>query len=200
VELVVDWRRRIDLTGADSPEEAARVLVLGGLSCLPYLPAAGAMVDVGSGAGSPGIPIAVARPQARLVLVEASRRKAAFLGLVAGALRLGNVDARHARAEDLGRDQAHRGRYDAATARAVAALPVVLELVLPLVRVGGVAVLPRGRAAAEELRAAAPVVRALGGDGEVGPGGLIVVRKVRDTPARFPRRPGVPARRPLLGA
>jgi 16S rRNA (guanine527-N7)-methyltransferase len=199
IALVLEWRGRLNLTGARTAEDAARVLVLDGLSGLSYLPTGGAIVDLGSGAGSPGLLIAVLRPEARVVLVEASRRKAAFLALAGRELGLANVDVRQARAEDLGRDPGHRGRYDGATARALAPLPVVLELVLPLLRHGGVAVLPRGRDAEAELASGEPVARLLGGAGEAPAAGLIVVRKFGETPPRFPRRPGVPARRPLSG-
>lgn len=197
VQLVLRWRARLNLTAADTEEEAARVLVGEALESLPYLPDRGMIVDVGSGSGTPGIPIAVVRPRTRVVLVEASRRKAGFLEVVLRELGLRNADVVCARAEALGRSAAHRERYDAATARAVAPLSALVELVLPLVAIGGVAVLPRGPSAREALRRAADAVRVLGGAGEVHAGGLVVVRKLGATPPEYPRRTGVPARRPL---
>lgn len=197
MQLVLSWRDRLNLTGLATEDDAARVLVGEALDCLPHLPERGVIVDVGSGSGTPGVPIGVARPGVRVVLLEASRKKAGFLEVVLRELGLRNADVLCARAESLGRSPAHRERYDAATARAVAPLPVLAELVLPFVKVGGVAVLPRGPAAAEALRGAAGAVRLLGGAGEVRPHGMIVVRKVAATPPAYPRRPGVPARRPL---
>jgi 16S rRNA (guanine527-N7)-methyltransferase len=197
VQLVLSWRDRLNLTGLTTEDDAARVLVGEALDCLPHLPERGVIVDVGSGSGTPGVPIGVARPGVRVVLLEASRKKAGFLEVVLRELGLRNADVVCARAESLGRSPAHRERYDAATARAVAPLPLLAELVLPLVKVGGVAVLPSGPAASEALRGAAGAVRLLGGAGEVRPRGMIVVRKVAATPPAYPRRPGVPARRPL---
>jgi len=197
VELVLSWRDRINLTGMRTEAEAVRVLVIDALACLPPLPNRGTIVDLGSGSGTPGVPIAVARPGLRVLLVEASRKKAGFLGVVLRALGLANADVVHARAEVLGRMPAHRERYDAATARAVAPLPVLAELALPLVRVGGLAVFPKGPRAAQEMTAGASALRLLGGAGEARASGMIVVRKVAPTPAPYPRRPGVPNKHPL---
>jgi len=197
VGLVVSWRDRLNLTGVRTEAEAARVLVVDALACLPYLPDRGTVVDLGSGSGTPGVPIAVARPAVRVLLVEASRKKAGFLGVVLRALGLGNADVVHARAEALGRMPAHRERYDAATARAVASLPVLAELALPLVRVGGLAVFLKGPHGEGEMSAAAGVVQLLGGVAEARALGMIVVRKVAPTPPPYPRRPGLPGRRPL---
>jgi 16S rRNA (guanine527-N7)-methyltransferase len=197
VQLVLAWRPRLNLTAAGTEERATRVLVGDALDCLPYLPDRGLIVDVGSGSGTPGIPVAVARPGTHVTLVEASRKKAGFLEVVVRELALRNADVVFARAETLGRSPAHRERYDAATARAVAPLPVLAELVLPLVRVGGVAVLPRGPSARDALRGGGDAMRALGGAGDVRAGEVIVVRKVAPTPPAYPRGPGIPARRPL---
>lgn len=199
VRLVLSWRDRLNLTGLTTEDDAARVLADEALDCLPYLPERGVIVDVGSGSGTPGVPIAVARPGVRVVLLEASRKKAGFLEVAVRELGLRNADVLCVRAESLGRSPAHRERYDAATARAVAPLPVVAELVLPLVKVGGVVVLPSGRVASEALSGAAGALRLLGGAGEVGAHDMIVLRKVGATPQAYPRRPGVPARRPLNG-
>ena len=180
-----------------------RLLVVDALALLPHLPADGSIVDLGSGAGTPAIPLAVVRPQSRFVLVEASRKKAGFLDVVCRELRLGNVHVLHARAEDLGRMPSHRERYDAVTARAVADLSVLAEYALPLLKVGGVAVLPKRSRARLEAARARPALALLGGAAAVyesppPPGSqIIVLRKNGPTPASYPRRPGVPARRPL---
>ena len=202
LSLVHEWRPRVQLTGAASARDAA-VLVAGAFCVLPFLPDAGRLVDLGSGAGVPGIPIAVMRPRLRVVLADAARKKAAFLEIAARDLSLDNVDAVHARAEDLGRDPAHRERYDAVTARAVAAVRILAEYALPLLRIGGEAVLPKGRGATDEVRAAARALQLLGGEAAVyapptefcSP--VVIVRKTAPTPAAYPRRAGMPQRRPL---
>ncbi len=202
VALITQWNRRLRLTGRRGVEDVAR-LILGALEILRFLPLEGSVIDLGSGAGVPGLPVAVMRPGVRVVLVEASRRKAAFLELAVRDLRLANVAVLNARAEEVGRDPDHRERYDAVTAQAVAALRVLVEYALPLLRMGGVAVFPKGAAAAGEAAAAAPVLRLLGGQAEMQPPlgrrgmPVVVVRKTAPTPLEFPRRSGVPVRRPI---
>jgi len=201
--LITVWNRRLRLTGVRSAEDAVRVLILGALDILRFLPAQGVILDLGSGAGVPGIPIAALRPSAQVVLLEASRKKAAFLELASRELGLANVTVLNARAETLGRDPDHREHYDAVTARALAPLRVLVEYALPLLRMGGVAVFPKGVKAAAEVAAAAKALTILGGQAETR-GSLsrnsspsVVVRKIAPTPPEFSRRPGVPPRRPL---
>lgn len=200
--LVAEWSGRLRLTGARSVEEMARVLVLDALASLPFLPSHGALIDLGSGAGVPGVAISVASPDLHVVLAEASRKRAGFLQLVLRELALENAEVVHARAETLGHSPSHRERYDGVTARALADLRVLLEYALPLLRVGGVAVFPKGRTAAAEVASAARTLSLLGGQAELrtapsSPSPWIVVRKVNPTPLAYPRRPGVPSRRPL---
>ncbi|HLW48053.1 MAG TPA: 16S rRNA (guanine(527)-N(7))-methyltransferase RsmG [bacterium] len=200
--LVEEWRPRLRLTGV-ARDETAAVLVAGALCVLRFLPESGHLVDLGSGAGVPGIPVAVVRPGLRVLLAEATQKKAAFLGIAVRSLGLSSVAVAAARAEDLGRDLAHRARYDAVTARALAPVRVLVEYALPLLRVGGVAVLPKGRGAEGEVRAAARALDLLGGAAVVQapPAGfcspIVVVRKIASTPDDYPRRAGAPARRPL---
>jgi 16S rRNA (guanine527-N7)-methyltransferase len=203
VALITQWNRRLRLTGPKGAEDVARILGAGAFNSLPFVPAAGSLVDLGSGAGIPGIPLAVMRPSLRVALVEASRKKAAFLELAVRDLGLAHTVVLHARAEDLGHDPDHRERYDVATAQALAPLRVLAEYALPLLRTGGVAVFPKGAGAADEAAGAADVFRILGGYVETqaassnNVSSVIVVRKTRPTPLEFPRRPGVPSRRPL---
>ncbi len=162
------------------------------------------VADVGTGGGLPGVPLAVAFPRTRVTLVEASARKTAFLRNVVQRLGLPNVEVITARAETLGRDAAARERFDVVVSRAVAELRVLAELCLPLVAAGGVMAAIKGSRATDEVAAAASALEALGaaepeiaslGDG--GPLVVVFVRKSSPTPARFPRREGVPAKRPL---
>lgn len=201
--LITEWNQRLRLTGVRTAVDVVRVLVLGALEILRFLPAAGVLLDLGSGAGVPGIPIAVMRSSVQVVLLEALRRKAAFLELAIREVGLPNVTVLNARAEDIGRDPEHRQHYDAVTARALAPLRVLVEYALPLLRVGGVAVFPKGAGAADEVDAAAKALRVLGAQAEAH-GSLsrraspvVVVRKIAPTPPEYPRRPGVPSRRPL---
>ena len=188
---------------------------LDALLALPLLPASAPpgvagpplLVDVGAGGGVPGIPLALALPGWRVVLVEATRKKVEFLTRAAATLGAGRVEARWARAEDAGRAPDLRAQATAAVARAVGSVPACLELCLPLVAVGGRVLLYRGPDKAESELAEARRVSALlgGGPPEVReaslPGGalrrLIAVTKVGPTPKAYPRRSGLPAKQPL---
>jgi 16S rRNA (guanine527-N7)-methyltransferase len=185
------------LTAVSDRNEARRVHVDDAAAAAEQLHE-GPVVDVGSGGGSPGIPIAVARPDLQVDLLEAQRRKCAFLEAVAAEFP--NVSVVCARAEDHGRG-AGRDAYGAVVAQALAPPPVALEWCLPLARVGGRVVLLAG---AVDLEQAAVVAEALGGGPpELVPlpgsdrRSLLVVPKVGPTPDRFPRRPGVARKRPL---
>jgi len=161
-------------------------------------PAAGARaVDVGAGAGVPGIPMAVLRPDLRVALIESDARKAGFLTHVAGALQLGNLEVLPIRAEDAARRRDLRDGFDLAVSRALAPPPVMCELSLPLVRAGGLmaALVGDAEQAAADCAYAAEVCG--GGAPRTAPGGVLLVDKLRATPEEYPRRAGVPLRRPL---
>ena len=203
VALITRWNRRLRLTGPKDAEDVARTLVAGAFEILRFVPAAGSLIDLGSGAGIPGLLLAVMRPSLRVALVEAMRKKAAFLEVAVGELDLANAIVLRARAEDLSREPEHRERYDVVTAQALAPLRVLAEYALPLLRTGGVGVFPKGERVADETAAADDALRILGGRAEIQvpssstASHVVVVRKIRPTPLEFPRRPGLPSRRPL---
>ena len=182
------------------PEE----LIADSLVLLEHLGEADRVVDVGSGGGLPGLPLKIARPALTVTLVEADQAKAAFLVRACAALGLHDVEVLARRAEDVGRDPLYRESFDVAVARALAPMPVLAELCLPLVRVGGR--LLAQKTETEDLDAANRAIDALGGamnrvvaaPSEARRSGtVVIVDKIRPTPPAYPRRPGVPARRPL---
>lgn len=177
------WARHVgealDLLDAVAPAEGAR------------------LVDVGSGAGIPGIPIAVVRPDLEVVLCESDRRKAGFLAHVATALGLARVEVAPVRAEDLGRIAGSRDAFDTAVSRATAPPPALCELCLPLLRPGGrlAALVTDAPVAAAACGVAAAACG--GGVPRAATPGVLVVEKLAPTPDRYPRRPGIPAKRPI---
>lgn len=196
----------MNLTRITDPNDAQIRLLADSLDLLRVVPSsARTLIDVGSGGGVPGMPLAIASRDLFVTLVDATAKKVRFLDEVVRILHLDNVVAIQRRAEELGRDARHRDRYDVATARAVARLATLTELVLPLVRPGGVAILPKGAAAEEELEEAGYAIRMLGGrprpilDGAVEGTRIVVIDKLKATPEQFPRRTGVPGSSPLRG-
>jgi 16S rRNA (guanine527-N7)-methyltransferase len=179
------------LTAITDPVEARRVHVEGALAAAPLLEH-GPVIDVGSGGGSPGLPLAAARPDLEFVLLESQRRKCAFLEEV--TRDFANVSVLCARAEEHARD-AGRDAYASALARALAPPPVAAEWCLPLLRLGGLAVLFVGRSPDED--AVGKVAALLAAEPEESPPGFLLLRKVGPTPERFPRRPGLARKRPL---
>lgn len=164
------------------------------------------VVDVGSGAGFPGLPIALIRPRVAVTLIEATGKKVAYLRRVANTLDLTNVTALALRAEDAGHDPALRGQADLVTARAVARLSVLAEYCLPLLRPGGVMIALKSGDIADELAEGERAAALLGGDTptivpvpvpELAGHILVQIEKTGKTPALYPRRPGTPAKQPL---
>ena len=193
------WNPRINLT-ALPPAEWWERHALEPLRLLEVSapPANARLVDIGSGGGAPGLPLAIVRPDLAVTLVEADRRKAAFLGHVVALLALGDrVAVVDRRAEEVGHDARHREAYDLATSRATAAPAVLCELALPLVRPGGSLAAFVGDAGAAAA-ACAEASRLCGGGPPRGAApGVLAVPKVAPTDHRYPRRTGIPARRPL---
>ena len=217
-EMLVAWNARVNLTRIAEYEAVQTKHFLDSLSCLAAIrryPALSAgleaglrAIDVGSGAGFPGLPLKIACPALRLTLLEATGKKTAFLQAVVERLGLSEVTVVTARAEEAGQDAAHREGYDLVLARALADMAVLAELSLPLARVGGWVVAQKGGDPAAEVAAAQKAIKLLGGRlAEVLPVAvpgleaarhLVVLEKVGATPPGYPRRPGLPAKRPLV--
>lgn len=213
-DLLREWNARINLTSIVDPAEVEIRHFLDSLTCSRGAPDLLArpgcrVIDVGSGAGLPGVPLKIVWPSIELTLLESRGKRAEFLVALVDELQLADVTIVSERAESVGQMPEHRERYDVALARALAELPVLLELCLPLVRPGGVLIAPRGGDLMAECRAAGAALAKLGGawepivpvrlPGIEGERGLVIARKIAPTPERYPRRPGMPAKRPLRG-
>lgn len=207
---LIDWNERVNLTTITDYEEVQIKHFLDSLSCLQIVstvPSHERFIDIGAGAGFPGLPLKIVRPQMRLALLEATRKKVRFLEHIVKKLGLQEVEVIRLRAEEVGQHPDHREAYKVALARAVAELPVLLEYALPLLTIGGIFVAQKGAEIESELRAGQSAMSILGGRiAEVRavnlPGleagrHLVVVEKVAPTPQKYPRRPGIPAKRPL---
>lgn len=201
LSLLLEWNERMNLTAVRDPREAVIKHFLDSLTVAPLLPETSGLrlVDVGTGAGFPGLALKILRPDLRLILLDSLRKRLTFLDTVIGDLGLSDVETRHARAEDAGRNSAYREQNDIAVARAVAEMRVLSELCLPLVRVGGQFIAMKGPKGDDEQQAAGEAQRKLGGSWTAThtlqlpyldePRRILVIHKERPTPARYPRRP-----------
>lgn len=208
---LAEWNKRINLTALQEPEPIAlghfadslAPMILDSVFKAKHVHA----IDIGTGAGFPGLPLKIANPSWRVGLIEATGKKCDFLRAVVGAMELNHVEILGKRAEELGRDPEHREKYDFAFARALSSLSTLIEYGLPFLKVGGSLVAHRGRTAAEEASRVNVALEELGGElGEIqhyevaGLGGsraLVVIKKVRPTSKHYPRRIGVASKRPL---
>jgi 16S rRNA (guanine527-N7)-methyltransferase len=206
---LLEWNTRFNLTAIDNPKQVRGKHFLDSLTCLLAMRGTpiDQIIDVGSGAGFPGIPLKIICPSMKLTLVESIGKKASFCRHIVDTLELSNVEIDQVRAESIGVDQNHRQGYDWALARAVADLPILVEYLLPLVRLGGYALAMKGEGAPAEAHRAEPAIKLLGGQLQkiipvTLPGiehqrFLVVIAKIAATPDRYPRRIGIPAKRPL---
>lgn len=209
--LLAEWNDRMNLTGDTDFETALDRLYMDSLAPLAIeglFPQGAQVVDVGSGAGFPGLPLAIARPDMQVLLVDTLAKRVCFSEEVVEKLSLPNVRALHVRAEDGAHRPDLREAFDVATARAVAALPVLCELLLPFVRVGGQMVCYKGPSAAQEIGVGNRAAKLLGGGAlsllstpvSSQPGWqhcVVVSRKEAATSSQYPRKAGLPVRKPL---
>jgi 16S rRNA (guanine527-N7)-methyltransferase len=212
-EELVAWNRRVNLTTIIGYQEVQTVHFLDSLTCLLAFPGwkdaqQVRAIDIGAGGGFPGLPLKIVWPALQLSLLEATGKKAAFLEHLIGRLSLKDVTVIHGRAEELAHEEGQREAYDLVLARAVAEMATLAELTLPFCLVGGRVVAPKGEDVGEEVEAAGRAITLLGGrlrqvmpvvlSPFLGPRTLVVLEKVAPAPAKYPRRPGLPAKRPLL--
>ena len=210
-DVILEWNEKINVTAIRDPEEFDRKNVQDSLSIcsLPEYEQARTVLDLGTGGGFPGLPLAVTSPEKEFVLADAVGKKLKVVQAAAQELGLVNVETVHARAEDMAKTKVHRERYDLAVSRAVANMATLSEYCLPFVKVGGFFVAYKTEDAAEEIEAAKGAIAKLGGrilridkpspnndepsNGHV----LVVVEKIAKTPKEYPRKAGTPGKDPL---
>ena len=212
--ILLAWNQHTNLTAIREPAEIRQRHFLDAFSCVdPFLQLTPdlekrRLIDIGTGAGFPGLPLKIAYPELHLTLVDSVRKKTDFLNVVVRELALPKIEIHHARAEDLGRTPEFREQFDWAIARSVAPLTILVELLLPLVRLGGYVLAQKGSGAEDELTEAAQAIKLLGGEPhQVFDYHLphrpyrhtnVIIAKKQPTPGKYPRRPGIPAKRPLV--
>ena len=207
MDLLLEWNEKINLTAITEEDEVILKHFVDSMTVLKYIDDNASIVDVGTGAGFPGIPISIANDIVNVTLVDSLNKRINFLQEVISGIKLTNIKAIHSRAEDFGQNKEHREKYDISISRAVANLSVLVEYLLPLVKVGGKCICMKGSEVEEEILNAKFAIKELGGKIEIVdefclPGtdikrNIIVIRKEKETPKKYPRKSGTPSKQPL---
>lgn len=208
-DILLEWNQKMNLTAIEDEKEVMIKHFLDSLSCIQtkYLKNEGTMIDVGTGAGFPGGPLKIALPNMKLTLLDSLKKRIGFLEEVCKETALESVEFVHGRAEDFGQNKGYREKYDYAVSRAVAALNVLVEYCLPFVKVGGYFICQKGPGLMEELPEAKNAIKVLGGEvveqiAVTLPFSdithyILVIKKIKQTPAKYPRKAGKPSKEPI---
>ena len=208
MELLLEWNEKINLTAITKPEEIVLKHFIDSMTIAQYISQGAKVVDVGTGAGFPGIPLKIIRDDLEVTLLDSLNKRVNFLNEVIDRLQLTKMSAVHSRVEEFGRNKNYREKFDVATSRAVANLSTLAEYQIPLVKLDGVCVSMKGSDVEDELASSENAIILLGGKVEKVDQfqlpksdmnrSVVVIRKCKSTPAKFPRKPGVPSKEPLF--
>ena len=208
MQLLLEWNEKINLTAITNPKEIILKHFIDSLTILKYIKKGANVIDVGTGAGFPGIPLKILRDDINLTLLDSLNKRINFLKLVIDELKLKNVDTIHGRAEEIGKNKRYRESFDISFSRAVANLSTLSEYLIPLVKIGGISISMKGAEIKEEIEKSKKAITLLGGNinkidffelpqSDI-KRNLIIIEKERSTPAKFPRKPGLPSKEPIL--
>lgn len=208
-DILLEWNQKMNLTAITEEKEVMIKHFLDSLSCIQtkYLKDEGKMIDVGTGAGFPGIPLKIALPNIELTLLDSLKKRIGFLEEVCTELNLSEVEFVHGRAEDFGQDKDYREKYEYVVSRAVAALNTLVEYCLPFVKVGGYFICQKGPQLIEEIPEAKKAIQVLGGEiidqipidlpFSDRTHHILVIKKIKQTPIKYPRKAGKPSKEPI---
>lgn len=207
MELLLEWNEKINLTAITEPKEVILKHFVDSLTIVKYIENGTSLVDMGTGAGFPGIPLKILRPDIKITLVDSLNKRINFLNEVISNLKLKNIETIHSRAEEFGKNKKYRESFDIATSRAVANFSTLSEYLIPLVTKNGKVIYMKGSDVKEELEEAKNAIKILGGKIEEQEDfylpksdikrNIIIVKKVEKTPSRYPRKPGTPSKEPI---
>ncbi len=206
MELLLEWNEKINLTAITDPHEIILKHFIDSLTALPYIPEKSNVLDIGTGAGFPGIPLKIVNNNS-YTLMDSLNKRITFLQEVIKELRLEDIEVVHARAEDYARNNEKREKYQVVIARAVASLNILVEYMLPMLQIGGVAICMKGSQIEQEIVNAKKAIEILGGKLETVEQfklpesnisrTIIVIKKIKNTPNIYPRKAGIPTKKPL---
>lgn len=207
MNLLLEWNEKINLTAITEPEEVILKHFVDSLTISKYIEKGSKLVDMGTGAGFPGIPLKILRDDIEITLADSLNKRINFLNEVIKELNLKNIQTVHTRAEEFGKNKKYRESFDIATSRAVANLSTLSEYLIPLVKPNGKVICMKGSEVKEEVEMAKKAIEILGGKIEQEESfnlpnsdmkrNLVIIKKVKVTPAKYPRKPGMPAKEPI---
>lgn len=207
MNILIEWNKFMNLTGITDPKEIIIKHFIDSLTVLDKIDKNNTIIDVGTGAGFPGIPIKIASPDTEVVLLDSLNKRVNFLNEVIKKLQLKGIKTIHGRAEDYGRDKNYREKYDVAIARAVAPLNILLEYLMPFVRVKGKCLCMKGANSEEEISLSKRAIEKLGGkliytEEFLIPNTdmkrkIVEIEKIKNTEEKYPRKAGIPSKEPL---
>ena len=207
MEMLLEWNEKMNLTAITEKKEIILKHFIDSLTINKYIQGKGTVLDIGTGAGFPGIPLKIANPNIKFVLVDSLNKRIGFLEEVKKKLKLKDIDLVHGRAEDLGHMQEYRENAGAVVSRAVSNLSTLAEYMLPFAKVGGVCICMKGSNISEEIEDSKNALNVLGGKIEkiekiILPNSnmernLIIIKKIASTPNKYPRKAGTPVKKPL---
>ena len=207
MELLLSWNEKMNLTAITKPEEIIVKHFIDSITIAKYIDRNKKLIDVGTGAGFPGIPLKIIRPDIQITLLDSLAKRVQFLEEVIKQLELEKIEAIHFRVEEFGKDKKYREQFDYATSRAVANLSTLSEYLLPLVKINGICICMKGSTVKEEIEQSQKAIMLLGGKVEEIEGfklpesdidrHVILLRKSKITPAKYPRKPGTPSKEPI---
>ena len=208
MNLLIEWNKKINLTEIVEPDDIILKHFIDCLLILQYIDDDSNIIDVGTGAGFPGIPLSIANNTYNITLMDSLNKRIKFLNEVSNVIGSKNINTIHARAEELARNSNYREKFDVATSRAVASLNTLLEYMLPFVKVNGYCVCMKGSNIDEEIRNAEKALNVLGGVIEnvvqfTLPGtdikrSVVIIKKIKKIPLKYPRKAGSPSKEPII--
>ena len=206
MQLLLEWNEKMNLTAITDPEEVIKKHFVDSITIKKYIKEENRLIDVGTGAGFPGIPLKIVDKSIKLTLLDSLNKRINFLNEIIEKLNLKEVNTIHSRAEEYAKNKV-RESYDVAVSRAVADLPILLEYLMPYVKLNGICICMKGPKAQEELERSKKAINILGGklekfekitiDEEM-ERNLIIIRKIKDTPNKYPRKAGIPTKNPIV--
>ncbi len=207
MNLLLEWNEKINLTAITDVDDIILKHFIDSMTVLKYIEKDKSIIDVGTGAGFPGIPIAIMREDVKITLLDSLNKRINFLNEVCSELKINNIETIHGRAEEAGQNKQYREKNDIAVSRAVANMTTLSEYLIPFVKVGGICICMKGSEIDHELEQAKFAIKELGGkiekvekfnlpDSDI-ERNIVIIKKIKPTPNRYPRKAGMPSKMPI---